>query len=154
MTSGGAQKFLACIKNEISPLIEKHYKVNQDRGIAGHSLGGLFSAYCLINSDGYFTRFGINSPSLWWAKEFFLDQAVLQFTNSKTWDIPPTKVFISVGEKEDATMIPTMVTFSQYLQDANYENIDLNWQIFEHESHLTVMPSSMSRTLTVLYSKK
>ena len=154
LVSGGAENFLKCLKTEIAPFIEQHYKINTDRGITGHSLGGLFSAYCLINSEGYFTRFGINSPSLWWAEENFLDQAVLQFTNRKTWDIPPTKVFISVGEKEDATMIPTMVTFSQYLQDANYVNIDLNWQIFEYESHLTIMPSSMSRTLTVLYANE
>ena len=154
LNSGGAQKFLECIKNEITPLIEKHYKINQERGIAGHSLGGLFAAFCLVNSDGYFTRFGLNSPSLWWENEKFLKEAVQNFKTIKTWEIPPSKVFISVGGKESAREIPTMVSFSQHLQDANYENIELNWQIFEHESHLTVMPSSMSRTLTVLYASK
>ena len=154
LVSGGAVNFLNCIKSEIAPFIEKRYKINTDRGIAGHSLGGLFAAYCLVNSDGYFTRFGINSPSLWWEKDKFLNEAVFQFSNKKEWEIPPTKVFISVGEKEDATMIPTMVSFSQHLQDANYENVDLNWQIFEHESHLTVMPASISRTLTILYTNE
>lgn len=154
LKSGGAQKFLECIKNEITPLIENHYKVNQERGIAGHSFGGLFAAFCLVNSDGYFTRFGLNSPSLWWDNEKFLKEAVQKFKSNQTWEIPPSKVFVSVGEKESALEIPTMVSFSQHLQDANYENIDLNWQIFEHESHMTVMPSSMSRTLTVLYSNE
>ena len=151
LISGGAEKFLQCIKNEIAPFVERHYKINQDRGIAGHSFGGLFAAFCLVKSDGYFTRFGLNSPSLWWENEKFLVEAVQNFKTNKTWEIPPTKVFISVGEKESAMEIPTMASFSQHLQDANYENIELNWQIFEHESHMTVMPSSMSRTLTLLY---
>ncbi|MEN1728637.1 MAG: alpha/beta hydrolase-fold protein [Pseudomonadota bacterium] len=152
LSSGGAARFLQSIKNEISPFIEERYKVNQDRGIAGHSLGGLFAAYCLVNSDGYFTRFGLNSPSMWWHKEGFLDASIQQFTSNESWDIPPSKVFISVGEREDARQVPTMLSFSQHLQEANYEQIDLHWQVFEQESHLSMMPASMSRTLTWLYA--
>ena len=154
LNSGGGVDFLKCIKTEIVPFIDKHYKTNTDRGISGHSLGGLFSAYCFINSDGYFTRFGINSASLWWKKEEVLDQAVLQFMTNETWNIPQSKVFISVGEKEDARMVSPMVKLSSYLEEANYENIDLNWQIFEDESHLTAISANSSRTLTVLFGKK
>lgn len=152
LESGGAARFLKSIRTEISPLIEKHYKVNEDRGIAGHSLGGLFAAYCFVNSDGYFTRFGLNSPSMWWHNEQFLDDSVLQFESNKTWDIPNSRVFVSVGGQEDARQVPTMLSFSQHLHEAHYGNVQLSWQIFEHETHLTVMPASMSRTLTWLYS--
>ncbi|MEM6818156.1 MAG: alpha/beta hydrolase-fold protein [Pseudomonadota bacterium] len=154
LESGGAARFLKSIKTEIGPFIEEHYKVNQDRGIAGHSLGGLFAAYCLVNSDGYFTRFGLNSPSMWWHNKRFLDASVQQFENNKTWDIPNSRVFISVGELEDAKQVPTMLSFSQHLHGASYSNVELTWQVFEHETHLTVMPASMSRTLTWLYSKE
>jgi hypothetical protein len=60
LISGGADKFLTSMKTEIVPFVDKNYKTNSDRGIFGHS-GGLFAAYCLVNSDGYFTRFGISS---------------------------------------------------------------------------------------------
>lgn len=157
LKSGGASKFLECIKTEIVPFVDKHYKTNTDRGISGNSLGGLFTAYCFINSDGYFTRFGINSPSLWWNKDEVLNQAVLEFedkfTNNKTWDLPPTKVFISVGELEGPSMVPTMIKFSTYLEDWGYEKIDLDWTIFDNESHLSVTPANMSRTISVLYGK-
>jgi predicted alpha/beta superfamily hydrolase len=83
------------MKTEIVPFVDKNYKTNSDRGIFGHSFGGLFAAYCLVNSDGYFTRFGISSPAGW----KLLNQAVTQFRENKTWDIPQTKVFISVGDK-------------------------------------------------------
>lgn len=154
LKSGGADEFLKCIKTEIIPFVDKHYKTNTDRGITGHSLGGLFTTYCFINSDGYFTRFGISSPSLWWDNEKLLNKAVTQFTTNKSFDIPSSKVFICVGENEGPSMVPTMVKFNSYLEDATYKNIDLGWQIFESESHLSVWPASISKTITTLYGKK
>ena len=96
--TGGGPKFLEVLKTEIIPFVDKNYKTNSDRGITGHSLGGLFTAYCLLNSDGYFTRFGINSPYLKYNKEKLLDQAVLQFTENKTWDYPQQK-FLCLQEE-------------------------------------------------------
>jgi predicted alpha/beta superfamily hydrolase len=117
--SGGAAKFLESIKTEITPFLDKNYKTNADRGITGHSLGGLFTAYCLINSDGYFTRFGINSPSLWWDNEKVLNQAVAQFTENKIWDLPQTKVFISVGDQEEE-IVPMTLKCSSSLENKGY----------------------------------
>jgi predicted alpha/beta superfamily hydrolase len=152
--SGGAAKFLESIKTEITPFLDKNYKTNTDRGITGHSIGGLFTAYCLVNSDGYFTRFGINSPSLWWDDEKVLNQAVAQFTENKIWDLPQTKVFISVGDQESKRMVPTMMRFSKYLEDSNYENIDLKWKIFDEENHISVFPASLNKAIYTLYGKK
>tara|TARA_R110001592_G_scaffold100281_3_gene284689 strand:+ start:2199 stop:3083 length:885 start_codon:yes stop_codon:yes gene_type:complete len=155
--SGGANRFLNVIKTEIAPFVEKHYKTNGDKGITGHSLGGLFTAYCLINSDGYFNRFGINSPSLYWNKEELLNQAISEienrYYNKIQWDIPPTKVFISVGGLEGSSMVPTMVKLSTYLEELDSDSIDLEWKIFENESHVSVIPANLSRTISVLYSK-
>ncbi len=152
--SGGAAKFLECIKKEIIPFVDKHYKTTSDRGITGHSYGGLFTAYCFINSSGFFTRFGINSPSLWRSNEEVLNQAILQFTGNSTWNISPTRVFVSVGGSEGPDMVPPMVKFCSYLESTNYKNVDLNWKIFEGESHLSVVPASISKTITTLYGIK
>ncbi len=152
--TGGADNFLACLKKEIVPFIEKHYKTNSDRGISGHSLGGLFTAYCFLNSDNYFTRFGINSPSFQLSEEIFLDPAIIKFTDSQTWDIEPTKVFISTGENESPMMVSNMIKFSLYLKKSNYKNVNMNWRIYRNESHTSVIPSSLNGTLTTLYEKK
>jgi len=154
LVSGGASKFLAFMKTKIVPFVDKNYKTNSDRGIFGHSFGGLFTAYCLVNSDGYFTRFGISSPALWWDNEKLLNQAVTQFRENKTWDIPQTKVFISVGDKEHAGIVPTMVKYSSYLEQSDYDNVDLKWQIFEGESHNSMWSANVSKTLSLLYGKK
>jgi predicted alpha/beta superfamily hydrolase len=151
--SGGAAKFLKAIKTEIAPFLDKNYKTNADRGITGHSLGGLFTAYCMVNSDGYFTRFGINSPSLWWDTEKLLKQAVAQFSENETCDLPQTKVFISVGDQESKRMVSTMMKFSTCLEDRNYNTINLKWKIFEEESHVSVFPASLNKTIYTLYGK-
>ena len=151
--SGGAPKMLEVIKTEITPFIDKNYKTNSDRGISGHSLGGLFTSYCLLNSDGFFTRFGINSPSFWWNEGKYLEKGILQFSENKFWNVPPTKVFISAGGKETKRILPGTVKFISYLQDAKYENIDLSWQIFENETHGSVIPISLRQTIIELYGR-
>ena len=115
--TGCGDKFILSIKTEIILLIQKHYNTNADRGISGHSLGGLFAAYCLINSDGYLTRFGINSPPFYWDHEKVLNQAVSQFALNESFDIPATKVFISVGgndESDGNNYVSQMKKFSKY----------------------------------------
>ncbi len=151
--SGGAAKFLECLKTEIIPFVDKHYKTTNERGITGHSYGGLFTAWCFINAPGFFTKYGINSPSLSWNKEEVLNQAVARFKENKTWNVQPTKVFISVGGLEGPQMLPVMIKFSTYLESKKYENIYLTWKIFYDETHLSVVPTMMSKTLSVLYGK-
>lgn len=151
---GAADKFLECLKKEIVPFIDINYKTNSNRGISGHSLGGLFTAYCFLNSDNYFTRFGINSPSFQLNEEIFLDPAINKLTSSQIWDIEPTKVFISTGENESPMMVSNMIKFSLYLKKSNYKNVDMNWRIYRNESHTSVIPLSLNGTLTTLYGKK
>ena len=151
--TGGGAKFLEVLKTEIIPFVDKSYKTNSDRGITGHSMGGLFTAYCLLNSDGFFTRIGISSPYLKYKNEEFLDQAILQFTENKTWDIPPTKVFMSAGGKEDLHILPNMTKFIAYLNNAEYDNIDLSWHLYENESHNSLIPICLRQSIIELYRK-
>jgi len=152
--SGGSPRYLEALKTEIIPFVEKNYKTTTDRGISGHSLGGLFTSYCLLNSDGFFTRFGINSPSLMWNNNELLNHFIAKIENKTGWDLPPTKIFISVGELEGSKMVPAMLTLSMKLEDLYDDNIDLDWQIFQNETHLSVEAASMNRTLSVLYGKQ
>ncbi len=152
--SGGAEKFLRCITTEIIPFVDKHYKTTNDRGITGHSLGGLFTAWCFLNSKGLFNRYGINSPSFWWDNKKTLTQAELLFNKNETWDIPSTKVFISVGEKEGSTMVPDMVKFNHLLESKANKNVSVYSHQFQGETHNSVIPVSLKRTILVLYGKE
>ena len=154
LQSGGAEKFLQCISKEIIPYVDLHYKTNRDRGIAGHSLGGLFAAYCLLHSKDVFTRYGISSPSLWWNNNEMGNEADALFSKNETWDLPPVKIFMSVGQKEGPSMVPAMTKFSTLLEEKAYKNVTITWHVFDDETHLSVIPANLSRTLSVLYGTK
>jgi hypothetical protein len=149
--TGGAANFLRCITTEIIPYIDTHCKTTNDRGIAGHSLGGLFATYCLLNSKGTFTRYGLLSPSLWWNNNEIVNQADSFVAKNKTWDISPTKIFISVGKKEDSLMFPGITKFSKLIENKALKNVSFYQQFFEDETHQSVVPAALSRTLSVLY---
>ena len=151
LISGGGQNFLGIMKNEIIPFVEKNYKTNKDKGIAGHSLGGLFAVYCLLQEPTLFNRYGINSPFLAWDnnKMFKIEKSFSE-TNQKL----NAQVFISVGSREGESMVSKMTAFADSLKRHNYLELTLTSQIFDNETHVSVLPASISRTLRVLYKAK
>ncbi len=161
LKAGGADEFLESLKSEIIPFVDKHYNTNSDRGISGESLGGLFTAYCFINSDGYFTRFGINFPRLEWNNDEVLDNGISKFKASDRWDIPATKVFVSSHEPlisvvgiERVSNVPTTLKFSASLENSNYENIALTQHIFIKDPNRSISSASASKILSALYGKE
>ncbi len=150
--SGGAKQFLECIKTEIIPFVDKHYKTNGDNGILGHSLGGLFTTYTFLNAPNSFSRYGISSPSLMWKNNELLNETETILTQTKTRDIPSIKVFISAGGNEEEAMTSGMTKLSDLLEK-NGNNIQVTTNVFEDESHLSVVSAMISRALSVLYGK-
>jgi uncharacterized protein len=65
-TSGGADNFLKFFEAELIPEIEKQYRVQPYRILAGHSLGGLFAIHAMIAKPGLFNSYVAVSPSLQW----------------------------------------------------------------------------------------
>lgn len=150
LSSGGAAAYLKVIRREIIPFIDKKYKTTNDRGISGHSLGGLFAAYCLFNASDLFQRYGINSPSFWWNNK---DMFTVEKTFSERHQTLPVRVFMSVGALEGKSMTPLMTAFADSLRSRNYKALILSSHVFEDETHTSVVPAMISRTLMVLYGK-
>ena len=151
LQSGGASAFLNTLRNQIIPYVDKQYKTTNDRGIIGHSIGGLFTAYCLLTAPDVFKRYGINSPSLWWDHKKLFDMEKSFSEKNKMLD---AKVFISVGSLENGMMKSSMSGFSDSLESHHYKGLTLSSYIFDNENHLSVIPAMMSRTLRVLYGVK
>lgn len=148
MSSGGASDFLDVLKNEILPFIDAEYKTTGDRGITGHSLGGLFVSYALFKAPDLFSRYGINSPSLWWGSGEIFN---IEKSFSEQHQDLSAQVFLSVGSMEDESMTSGMTAFADSLNSRNYDGLKLTAHIFEDEDHMSVIPAMISRTLSVLY---
>jgi predicted alpha/beta superfamily hydrolase len=68
--TGGADKFLGYIKDELIPYIDQHYPSNGDNTIWGHSLGGLFVVYAMLKAPDAFKSYIAVDPSLWWDNHY------------------------------------------------------------------------------------
>jgi predicted alpha/beta superfamily hydrolase len=149
MVSGGADKFLRVIKEEIMPFVDHSYRTNQDRALAGHSFGGLFAAYTLFHQPDLFDRYLISSPSLDWDDdEIFREEA--QFYDS-AHHTHHAKIFLCGGSSEPDPMIPDIEKFKELLERRNYTGWQISEQVFNNETHLSVLPFAISRGLRVIY---
>ncbi len=148
LKSGGAALFLNTLQNDIIPFVDKHYKTNSDRGLSGHSLGGLFVGYCLVKKPGLFKRYGINSPSFWWNNNEILS---LENALAKQGKSISASVFFSAGALEGTMMISPITAFTDSLKNHDYKGLVMTSQVFDGETHLSVLPACSSRTLKVLY---
>lgn len=148
LKSGGAENFLNTLEKELIPFIDSHYKTGTDRGLSGHSLGGLFAGYCLLKKPGLFKRYGINSPSFWWNNSEMVKNE--DYYAGQHTDLT-ANVFFSVGGLEDPIMLDAFKAFTNALQSRSYKGLSMNVKIFDGETHVSVVPAGGSRTLKVLY---
>ena len=149
LVSGGGQKYYDAIKNEVIPFIESNYSTNEDRGLVGHSLSGLFTTHVFFKDNGYFTRFGINSTPLFANNDeaFKLEQKYFESKKQLTG-----KVFISAaGLEGDKMFVNRANKIAEVLRSRNYTSLKVESVIFPDESHVSVMAAMLSRSLYSLY---
>lgn len=65
-TSGGGDRFLKFIEEELIPGVESDYRTFPYRTLVGHSFGGLAAVNALISRPKLFNAYVIIDPSVWW----------------------------------------------------------------------------------------
>lgn len=148
--SGGADKFLDFLLEELFPFIESEYRADaKNRGILGYSLGGLFSCYALFKEPSSFKRFFVGSPFLKWDDDvvfdFYEESRFKALTN-------PVKVYLSVGELEGQDFQHSWLKLGDLLEKC--PNVILRAEKLSGEYHLTGIGAAHSRAFWRLYEKK
>jgi predicted alpha/beta superfamily hydrolase len=95
-TSGGGERFLDFIATEVIPYVEKNYRTQPYRVLAGHSFGGLFAMHAFLTRPGLFNGVIAVSPTLTWDNRYVYRRA--QEWVKKASDRPVTLV-VSVGNE-------------------------------------------------------
>ena len=125
--SGKANLFLEFIQNELIPIIDKKYPSDTARRmITGHSMGGYFTLYALLedlrNNRHLFTGYIAASPSLHFNNNYLLKQFDI-ISDISTQD---KKVFIAYGSLENPDM--GSINFSKSkgtkLRKLNFSELD------------------------------
>lgn len=156
ISPGGAGEFLEFINNELKPVINSRYRADQsDQTLAGYSLGGLFTLFTLFNHTDSFDRYVIGSPSIWWDDKMSFDYEE-QYAQAHS-DLAK-KVFISSGGLEEPQgseafgMITNAREMARRLESRGYPNLQLEYLIFDGETHLSGTGVSHNRGLKSVFS--
>jgi predicted alpha/beta superfamily hydrolase len=145
---GQADSFYYFLKNTIIPLVEKDYaQYTIERSFIGHSLGGLFATYLLVNDDSLFTNLYALSPALW-----IDDYHVLNYESSKQEQLKRLKknFWLSCGTAETINRIKAGVEKMQdSLELRKYPDIYYTVKMYSGESH----NSSVKPALEDIFTK-
>ena len=144
--SGGAAAFLDFLEHEVIPFVDRTYRtIPTDRGLLGHSYGGLFAIYCLEERPALFQRIVAASPSMFWD-----DQVLIKAARTKLRNLPgPIRLDISVGDDGDVT--DYAVALAKALDEIKPKGLDYRFTVYHGESHNSVRLVSFPAGLYWLY---
>lgn len=145
-TTGGSEKFIAFIENELLSWVDKNYRTNSNRLLIGQSLGGLLACEILLKKPDLFSEYIIVSPSLWWDNQSLLTKAPALLQNKIN---PELKICISVGSEGDEMEIP-----ARKIHELTEDIYDAQFVYLPEENHATILHRSVYRSLELLYSPK
>jgi predicted alpha/beta superfamily hydrolase len=132
----GAPAFHQVLRDEIIPWVERTYRTTTDRGLHGHSLGGLFATYVLFEDPDLFSRYAIMSPSYWWDSESMYAREA-EFRTRRT--SLPKQVFIGVGGLEGPAIVGGMWRMVSALcvglKAGSYQGLSLAAEVIPDEHH-------------------
>lgn len=75
LAQGGADRFLEFVAEELKPWVDARHRTSGYSVLIGHSLGGLFTAYAIVNRPEAFDGYLMIDPSLNWNGQSLVEQA-------------------------------------------------------------------------------
>jgi uncharacterized protein len=136
--NGGADAFLSFISDELIPYVEKNYRTRPYRILVGHSFGGLFAIYTLIEKPKLFNAYIAIDPTVSWNNGAEIIRARRFFSNVQELQ---ADVFVTAANAFGRTE-PGIKDLVAAL-DANRAR-DFRWDFewMKDENHLTIpLPS-------------
>lgn len=149
VNGGGAPKFLAFITEKVVPFIDATYNTDpNDRAIAGHSLGGLFSLYAALTAPDVFNRCISTSPSLFWGKRAIFDCEEAFAKSHSEWD---AHLYIGLGTDESTILGEAVFDMMELLSSRRYANLSMKQEWHKGENHMSVIFPAASSGLKFIY---
>lgn len=154
--SGGAENFLHFINQELLPLVDKKYRTKQvDRTVLGHSFGGYFTLFALLQqvetSNIHFQHIVSASPTLWY-HDAYLNKLPSALDNSRLSD--SLSIFITAGSLEDKTWTITPIKqLAQRLTKTTNKKISLKHILYTELDHMDTGQLSFIKALQNIYVK-
>ena len=150
--TGGARDYLTFFKEEVIPFIEEEYRADAGRRmLVGHSYGGLFGAYALLEEPGLFQDYVLTSSSLWHDNQILFDLEDAAFNNGARLS---GRLYFAIGNTETPEvnggrndMVEQQARFAAQLRNRGYKSLIVREEVLEGGTHLTTFPIGFTRAL-------
>lgn len=153
---GGGKNFYDFLANELVPYIDSIYNTEKNnRSLLGHSFGGYFSLYALLNqltiNKIIFKNLASASPSLWY-NNFYLNQLPDKLKNRTMGDT--LNIFMSVGGLEDSTWnVGPVKKLGDDILNADIKNIKFQYKVYSDLEHMDVATITFTKALQAFYNR-
>ena len=145
-TSGGAANFLSFLKKELMPYIDKTYPTNGQNILYGHSLGGLFAMYALLNEPQLFSSYVAVDPSFWYDNGY-----ANKLAGEKLSSLSGLEKTIFITGREGALQNMGIDIMDSILKSKAPKDLSYKVVAYEDESHGSVRLKSMYDGLKMVY---
>jgi predicted alpha/beta superfamily hydrolase len=148
-TSGGAARFRAFLEQTLWPELARRYPIRDDaRGLAGYSLGALLVLDAQFQPKPFFTHHLAGSPSIWWADAAILTQVATLHAQQPSL---PGKLFLSVGDKDSASMTGDLTRLESQLTSLAFPQLDVTVRRFPKKNHFNSLALAFTTGLAALF---
>ena len=146
--SGGGEKFVSFLENELFPHIHSKYPDSAIRILIGHSMGGLEAIHILLKHSHLFNYYAAIDPSMWWDDQKLLSESktifagktfekrtlFLAVANTKDMDMDVSQ--IKKDTSEQTALIRPSLTLVEYIN--NNSKLRFDWKFYKQHHHMTV----------------
>lgn len=150
-TSGGADKFLSFMKEELIHYVDSHYRANSFRILWGHSAGGLLTIYSLLNQLDVFDSYIACSPALSWDSEVVVNLAEKTLQQSTVFN---NFLFLSIGGKDIPKFIEATQSLFTLLENQQPRGLFWKKKIYDGLEHMETPEKSFIDGLNATFSQK
>lgn len=140
---GGADDFLAFLRDELIPEVEKRYRTAPIRLLVGHSFGGLFVLHALAQEPDLFAATIALSPSLWWDEGRPVDQTRELFRQRPQLE---HRLFMTLGN-EGGGMATHFDRLRTFLLHEAPPGLEWHAEIIDGENHMSIPLPSLPAAL-------
>lgn len=153
--SGGAPAFHRFLQRQLLPHVATRYGASGKRVLVGHSYGGLFAAWSLLQRPASFDAYIIVSPSLWY------DGRLLHRLEARLDALDRRQirgdVYAATGALEvnaERNMPADLRGLADALVPARYPGLRINAEVLDGETHNSVFPRALSNGLRFIWPRQ
>ncbi len=147
-TTGGAEKFMSFLSDELIPYIDKNFRTQPYKILTGHSFGGEFAVYALLNKPEVFDAYIAISPYLMYDDDFIVKEAK---TKLKADYKNGVQFYMTIGN--EPKYFEALASFENIIENKSPKGFEFTYIKMEGESHGSIPHLSIYHGLEWIFSE-